>query len=154
MFFILVSLSCSLFPAFHHTFAKYYLESKSLNITENQFESFLLGSIYADGIDKSVSHFIKPVINEMNFAKNKDSDLYWFFAGVLNHISIDTYAHFGSEKSYIVPAGLLHYISELTISSWAQWNFKLKYLRISEQLRGKISEIVSFRKVFSIFYSK
>ena len=153
MLFFLIFSSFSWTPAFHQGFALKYAEIYYPNITNNQLNSFLLGSIYADGIDKSISHYVRPVIRELNSITNRNSNLYWFFLGVMNHISIDTFAHSGKEKSFITDAGLWHHISELTICAWAQVNLHPSFRLITKELKNQIEGIgIRFRTSFKFLY--
>ena len=140
-------------PAFHQGFAMKYAEVHYPNISSDQRNSFLLGSMYADGIDKSISHFVRPIIRELNSITNRQSNLYWFFLGVLNHIAIDTFAHAGKEKSFLLPSGKWHHLGELTICAWAHKNLHPSFRLISQELRNQIQGVgIGFRKSFKILY--
>lgn len=153
MFLLFFSLSASWTPVFHQGFAKLYLDHAYPNITSSQKDSFLLGSMYADGVEKTVTHFVRPVIRELNSITNRNSNLYWFFLGVMNHISIDTFAHAGKDKSFIVASGWRHHLSELTICAWAQWNMEPEFKLITRELKNQIQGLgIGFRTIFRIIY--
>lgn len=140
-------------PVFHQAFASRYCDLHYPNITEEQRESFLLGSMYADGIQKNVTHYVKPAIGNLNRISDKNSSLYWFFLGIYNHLAVDTFAHAGKNQSFVVAKGLKHHLSELAICSWARRNFKVQYLRMSPKLRSEILESgVKFRNMFKYEY--
>ena len=149
----LIYSSFSWTPAFHQGFALKYAETYFPNITNDQLNSFLLGAMYADGVDKSISHYVRPVISELNAISDTENNLYWFFLGVLNHISVDTFAHAGKEKSFITASGLWHHISELTICSWAQTNLRPSFRLITRELKQQIEAIgIRFRTSFKFLY--
>lgn len=153
MFFALFVFSTSWTPSFHQAFAGYYADSHFPNLTSSQRESFLLGAMYADGVDKSISHFVRPIVRELNSIANRQSNLYWFLLGIFSHISIDTFAHSGLANSYIVPRGLKHHLSELVVCSWAHRNLSPRYITLSQELKNQISGIgIGFKKSFRYMY--
>lgn len=153
MFFSLFCLSFSWTPVFHQAFAAIYADKYYPNITSQQRKSFLIGSIYADGINKSISHFVRPIIRELNSIANRKGNLYWFFLGVLNHISIDTFAHSGVKNSLIQPYGMWHHAAELSVCSWAQRHLNASFLVISKELIHQIIGVgISVKRSFSYVY--
>lgn len=109
--------------------------------------------MYADGVDKSISHFVRPIVRELNSITNRQSNLYWFLLGIFTHISIDTFAHSGLENSFIVPRGLKHHLSELVVCSWAHRNLNTQYITLSQELKNQITGIgIGFKKSFRYMY--
>ena len=153
LFSFLFGFSVCWTPAFHQAFAAVYANKYLPNITEAQRTSFLLGSMYADGVDKRISHFVRPVIRELNSITNRKGNLYWFFLGVLNHITIDTFAHSGLDKTLVVPYGVMHHAAELCICSWAQRNLNASYIHMSTELINQIAGIgINFKPSFKYMY--
>ena len=153
LFSLFLSLTKCWTPAFHQAFAAVYANKYFTNITEAQRNSFLLGAMYADGVDKRISHFVRPVIRELNSITNRKGNLYWFFLGILNHITIDTFAHSGLDKTIVQPTGFMHHLAELSICSWAHRNLNSKYMRMSSELVNQIAGIgIKFKPSFKYMY--
>ncbi|EAY06788.1 hypothetical protein TVAG_103380 [Trichomonas vaginalis G3] len=150
---LFIGFSISWTPSFHQAFASYYAKSHYPNLTKSQYESFILGAMYADGVNKTISHKVIPMVKKINSVTNQSSDLYWFLLGIFNHIAIDTFAHAGLENSFIVPKGLKHHLSEIATCSWAQHHMKTRYFTIPSDLKDQVSEIgISFKSNFRYLY--
>ena len=108
--------------------------------------------MYADGVDKSLTHSI-PRIRQMLNTIDPESELYWFFMGNIAHIGPDYFAHAGRARSFIVSHGLKHHLSEVIVDSLATSLFKPTLLRMTPTLKKSLSDMnVRFINTFNIIY--
>jgi hypothetical protein len=117
MLLILPFFSLSWGPILHQTIAETFAECHLTNLTTAHRTAFVLGAIWADGLDKQITHRTSSVIETLRQIGDVNRDVYWFFVGSLCHIAPDTFAHAGKSSSFIVPYGILHSFSELVIDS-------------------------------------
>jgi hypothetical protein len=111
------ALALSWGPVFHQTIAEHFATEYLSNLTAQQRRAFVLGSIWADGLDKETTHRTPHVVRKLRQINNVTQDVYWFFVGTFCHIAADTFAHAGKSSSFIVPHGIRHSFSELVIDS-------------------------------------
>lgn len=139
-------------PFLHQSITRQYSYEYYPYITDAQREAFIVGSIYADGYDKSLTHnlqFLKETVNQFH----PDSELHWFFLGNYAHIISDVFAHAGKSKSFIVSNGIKHHLSEVIIDSLIVKKFNPPYLTISPTLQKSLEEIgVKFLRSFRFLY--
>ena len=128
-------------PLFHQAIARQFAQEQFPGITDRQLSAFVLGAIYADGIDKRFSHHISSVISKINQIHDTEGELYWFMKGLLAHIAPDTFAHAGKSRSFIVAAGIRHYFSELVVDSLAYHTYNVQYMSLTPGLREALVEM-------------
>jgi hypothetical protein len=117
-------------PVFHQRIARdFSLEYFPLS-TDRQRELFAIGSIYADGLDKMITHHIPLLREKICQIYNPDADVYWFMLGIYAHIPPDTFAHAGKSRSFITAAGWKHSLSELIVDSFIMHSTPLPRLTI------------------------
>jgi hypothetical protein len=114
---LFVVLSDSWGPAFHQIIARDFSLEYFPDISDRQRDHFLMGSVYADGLDKSITHYLPLLRAKINRVYDSETDIYWFLLGVYSHIPPDTFAHAGKSRSFITAAGIKHSISELVVDS-------------------------------------
>jgi len=127
-------------PIFHQYFAEEVIKKHFDNISDTFKESFVLGSIYADGFDKSITHFSNRTIKLINKFSDQKNEEYYFFLGILSHIASDVFAHSGKTKSFIIGKGFKHYLSEIAICSLFLYKFKVIPKQLSNCILEKISQ--------------
>ena len=132
-FFSIISHINSWTPVFHHFIAFNYSEEYFLYSSESQKRSFILGSIYCDGFDKSYTHSVTNIINLINSISDQNSDFYYFCLGLLSHITCDYFAHSGSSLSFITNEKYKHHFSELSICSYVNHLKFIPYISINEE---------------------
>lgn len=152
--FSLFSLSSCWCPFLHQTISRQFSLLQYPYITIPQRQAFLLGSIYADGYDKSITHNVKRLREILN-QLDPESEIYWFFMGNFAHIAPDMFAHAGRSRSFIVSHGLKHHISEVIIDSLIVYKYNPPYLTISPSLRNSLDEmgirpVKSFRFLYPL----
>lgn len=141
------------FPNFHQYIANEFSHQYFPSMTEEQRHLFLVGSIYADGIDKRVTHHVTAMKDLFDRIADLDSDVYWFFMGVFSHIPPDTFAHAGKSASYIVAKGAKHHFSEFVVDSLINHLYQTPYLSLPKKLKTQINQLgIRFRKSFFIIY--
>jgi hypothetical protein len=157
MFPLLFHQSLSWGPIFHAVIADEFARESFPFLTDSQHSSFIRGSIYADDFDKSLTHNTAEIINHFQHIPNDQSDLYWFFMGLFAHVPPDTFAHAGKSRSFIVPAGIRHYASELVVDSLMMHRRPLPYFRLPVAIsdsfaRLNIRRSRAFRFAYPLFF--
>ncbi|OHS93456.1 hypothetical protein TRFO_40278 [Tritrichomonas foetus] len=175
LFFFLTFNSFSWCPFLHQVIAQQFLERHLTNISESEKDSFLLGSVWADGLDKSITHKIQRLFDKMwrvKFIKNnkiidlnnndiklqndkENNDFYYFLLGIFSHIPPDTFAHAGKGESFIIEKGILHYFSEVVVDSVIIRQYKPKMMKniLPTGIRAKLNEFgIRESRFFRVFY--
>jgi hypothetical protein len=151
--FLLIAAGRAWGPILHQVIAQQFSLAYFPYITDHQRRSYVLGSIYADGLDKSITHCTSCIVEKLREAGDPDSNIYWFLLGTFSHIPPDTFAHAGKPPSFITPFGLVHHFSELVVDSLMAHLHSTSFLRISAELRDAVTALnVSFSKVFTFLY--
>jgi hypothetical protein len=144
-------------PICHAVLADEFAQECFPSLSASQHTAFLCGAIYADGFDKSVTHYTSSIIEHLRQIPDEQSDLYWFFMGLLAHIPPDTFAHAGKSRSFIVSAGTRHHFSELVIDSVMMKRHPIPFYflpsHISRELRRlNIRPVRIFKILYTLFF--
>lgn len=150
--FLLFATSYSWCPYLHQSITRQFSYEYYPYITDAQREAFITGSIYADGVDKSLTHNV-VLLREKMSQLDRESELYWFFMGNFAHITSDVFAHAGKSMSFIVPHGLKHHLSELIIDSLIVSKYNPPYVTISSTLTKSLDDMgIKFVTSFRFLY--
>lgn len=153
LFLSLLRLCGSWFPNFHQHIASEFSLDYFPFLTDSERQLFLTGSIYADALDKSITHHVNRMKDLFDRIADQGSDLYWFFMGVFSHIPPDTFAHAGKSASFIVNRGVKHHLSEFVVDSLINHLYHVPYLRLPKKIREQINQLgIGTRKSFFIIY--
>ena len=125
-------------PLFHQSIARQFSYEQFPDLTEQQRNAFVLGSMYADGVDKRFSHTIPNVMERLSQVRDRDSEIYWFLLGIVAHLAPDTFAHAGKSRSFIVARGYRHYFSEAVVDSLARHIHNPAFIRLTDTLRNEL----------------
>ncbi|OHS97717.1 hypothetical protein TRFO_36003 [Tritrichomonas foetus] len=137
----------------HHVLARQFSYEYFPYITEVQRNAFILGAIYADGFDKSITHSAPRLSNMLNQIEDPESELYWFFMGNYAHIGPDLFAHAGRARSFIVSHGLKHHASEVIVDSLINHLYHPNFPVLTQPLKDGLNELgVRPIKMFRFFY--
>lgn len=107
-------------PCFHRKVAADFIDTVRRNLSYSDRDAFLMGAIYADGINKSFSHHIDEVAPLLANEDALQPGFRWFLWGLIAHIITDTFAHAGQPESFIVGSGARHHASEFIVDSVSQ----------------------------------
>jgi len=145
-------------PVLHQHIAKSFLYEYYDYIPEELKYSFICGSIYADGFNKSITHSTKSVLDILYSINCTDSEEFWFFLGIFSHIVCDCFAHSGSKTSFITNIGTMHHISELVVCSYIFTRGNIEYILIRYNLsqimkKYHIEEKKSFKLIYPLCYT-
>lgn len=150
--FLLITEGLCWCPFLHQSITRQFSYECYPYITDAQREAFIVGSIYADGVDKSLTHSVK-FLREQTSQLDPESELYWFFMGNFAHISADVFAHAGKTMSYIVPHGIKHHLSEVIVDSLIVEKYNPPYVTMSSTLKKSLDEMgIRFVKSFRFLY--
>lgn len=150
-FFLALHANCWC-PLLHQVIARQFSDEYFPDITETQRNAFVLGAIYADGVDKSITHNITRLRAMLN-KYDSESEIYWFFMGNVAHIAPDMFAHAGRMRSFIVSHGLKHHLSEVAVDSLIAKTFHPPYLTLTQSLTDELTSLgIKFVKSFSVMY--
>jgi hypothetical protein len=153
MFSFLPLLTFSWGPIFHQTIAEHFASEYFSNLTTEHRAAFVLGSVWADGLDKTTTHRMNLVIEKLRQINDVNCDVYWFFVGIFCHIPPDTFAHAGKSGSFIVPHGILHSFSELVVDSFMMHKENPKVLPMPSEILREIEKLnVPYSKTFYVIY--
>ena len=138
-----LAFGCCWGPVLHQVISYQFSNENYPDITEEQRKAFILGSIFADGIDKTMTHHINGIQDEIEriAANNTDSNIYWFLSGIFAHIPPDTFAHAGKSKSFIVSTGFRHRLSELVIDSLMARLYQPDFIELPNSLSTQLRSL-------------
>jgi hypothetical protein len=155
LFIYLFLFSTSWGPIFHEVIATRYADTYLFQLNFQQKNSFILGSIFADGINKTFSHQINEIIREIHLIQDRETNFYWFLMGLICHVTADIFAHCGELHSFIVPVGYFHYFSEFVICSFSRNIEHPKFKRLHQDIihELQIKQISIIRKFHFIYFS-
>jgi hypothetical protein len=153
LFPLIVSCCAAWGPHVHQVIARSFAMEFFPNITDRQRRFLMLGSIYADGLDKTITHSMQHVTTILREIEDESSDLYWFFWGIFTHILPDTFAHAGKSRSFITAVGLRHHISELVMDSVVAHRAETSFMWLPASIKKDLIGMgIRFSGVFRIFY--
>lgn len=136
--FLLITSNCW-GSIFHQVISSDFSYEYFPNITDEQRNSLILGSIFADGTDKKITHFIPHIQEKLNMIRDNESNIYWFFIGIYMHIAPDTFAHAGKANSFIVKRGLKHHLSEFIIDSLYMNIQSPSFIEMNDKLEAELN---------------
>lgn len=139
MLMFLITASVCWGSIFHQVISSNFSYEYFPNITDEQRNSLVLGSIFADGTDKKVTHFIPRIQEKLRMIQDNESNLYWFFIGIYTHIAPDTFAHAGKAKSFIVKRGSKHHLSEFIIDSLYRNMESPSFIEMNDKLEAELN---------------
>lgn len=116
MFVLLTGLAVCWGPLFHQIAADQFAREYLPHLTQEARDSFILGSVYIDGLRKKKSHDINWVVNLLNQYENNTNE-WWFVMGFALHITVDMAGHVGAPITFLPQGRIWHYFSELTVCS-------------------------------------
>jgi hypothetical protein len=128
-------------PVFHQIFAREFSLEYFPNISEAQREMFVLGSIYADGSHKNISHHLPQLMKQMQNVTDRRNDMYWFLLGIFIHLVPDRFAHAGKQTSFIPAHGIMHHIGEFVVDSLIHQLHNSTYMTLSGPLKQEMTRI-------------
>ena len=150
--FLLFSTAFCWCPFLHQAISRQFSYENFPYITIPQRQAFITGSIYADGVDKSITHNVQRIREILNNL-DPESEIYWFFVGNYAHIASDVFAHAGRSRSFIVSHGIKHHISEVIVDSLIVKKYNPPYITISPTLRQSLDSMgIRFVKSFRFLY--
>ena len=119
-------------------FARDYLP----HLSEEQYKSFLLGSVYIDSLPRKTYHKVENVLDTIN-KERVNSTRWWFKVGMLLHLSVDVFGHFGNEKAFL-PLGIpKHYFAEFVVCSAIQHSKHIEIVELTDEAKEIIAELGS-----------
>lgn len=116
MFVFLAGFAACWGPLFHQIAADEFAREYLPHLTQEAHDSFVLGSVYIDGLRKRDSHNIDWVVNLLNQYENNTNE-WWFIMGFALHITVDMAGHIGDPITFLPRGRIWHYFSELTVCS-------------------------------------
>ena len=138
--FAFVGLVLSWGPVFHQTAATEFAKEYLPHLPVEQRNSFILGSVFIDGLPKRESHDFEWVKRLLRQFENNTNE-WWFVMGFVLHLSVDIAGHMGEPHAYLPLRGRLqHYFAELTVCSTMLRTRNLSVLRsnsVSERVYEK-----------------
>ena len=119
-------------------FAKDYLP----NMSNENYQSFLVGSVYIDSLPRKKFHKLENVLYTIN-QETTNTTRWWFKIGMLLHLSVDVFGHFGNENAFL-PLGIpKHYFSEFVVCSAIKHTKGIEIIDLTDESKEIIKELGS-----------
>ena len=153
MIFLFLKFINSWGPLFHQLLSIEFLEEFLPYLNKTQKNCFIQGSVYIDSLPRSKFHNFTYLLNFINNNDINQSNSWWFKEGMLLHLVVDLFGHFGKPYSFLPLKKSKHYITELSSCSYI-----LKFRNLSKIKPNKISKKIlieagnNFSFIFFIFY--
>ena len=116
-FFILLKFSKQWGPVFHQYVSNEFALEYFPHLNSSLHQNFVLGNVLIDSLPKQKFHNLTFLIELLSQEKS-NSEKYWFYLGMLTHLSVDLFGHLGKPYSFLpLHPRILHYLSELSTCS-------------------------------------
>ena len=110
-------------------------------ISDTEKNAFVLGSVYLDALPKAPYHSITATQYLLSHYTGNSTRETWFLYGLLAHISVDLYGHFGRPYGFLPLRKSKHYIAELASCSYVYHKHKIRSLKPTESALSMIDAI-------------
>lgn len=104
-------------PYFHQNCAAEFAHEYLPNIPKDHYDSFLLGNVYIDSLPRKKYHIPSSIIELFKPNEDKNTSMWWFKTGMLLHLTVDVFGHYGGSHGFL-PFGIpRHYFAEFVVCS-------------------------------------